>query len=319
MIPTHGAVTSVFHLANAIRHGSQPDLPSWIRAARDRSAYLAAAIDHEPAARFLLGAGLVSSAGAIGTGARLRAVADVADRTTLVAIASMLLELDPPVWLPLAVAGGKVRWEVVPSKDLEGMEWLQTELEQVLLGAIPQNASDTGTLALGIGRAAELAVFAALTGHGGSAIHVSEISDRFGYDIESIDQVTRRWEVKGCTERTAGTFHLSRNEFNKCQTYGAEWRLVQVEFSGEALVAEQVTAAHIARIRELPTGEILSLTPPETVHFRWESSAMIEPLLEAWVDSDLKVPSGLRLPSLDTLGREVIERGQAGRPIAFTT
>ncbi len=280
MIPTHGAATSVFHLANAIRHGSVADIPSWLRAARDRSAYLAAATDHEPAANFLIKAGLVSLASAIGTSARLRAVADVADRTTLVAIASMMLELDPPAWLPVAIAGGQVRWEVVPSRDLDGMEWLQPELEQMMLSAMLASSPETDQLPLGIGRAAELAVFAGLKSRGGGyATHVAEISDRFGYDIESIDRETSRWEVKGCTERTrGGTFHLSRNEFEKkCRLHGAEWRLVQVEFSGAALVAEHVTASHVASIREVSSAEILSLVPMDTAEFRWEESALLAP------------------------------------------
>lgn len=309
MLPTHGTVTSVFHLANAIRYGSQPDLVSWVRAAGSRSAFLAGAIDHAPAARFLLREGLASSTDVIHPSARLRAVAERADRKTLMSIAALLLELDPPVWLPLAVINGQVRYEVIPSVDIDSLGWLQPELEQLLVNAAPSEAHST--LALGIGRAAELVVLEALTRVCDSAIHVSGISDRFGFDIESTNGTrVRRWEVKGCTERTAGTFHLSRNEFEKGRAYGSAWKVVQVEFSAAAVVAEHVTAAHIAKVQELSTAEILALAPQDSDHFQWEVSALIAPPTHAWTPSSIEIPLSLDLPSFDTLGREVLEMRQ---------
>jgi hypothetical protein len=289
---------------------------TWVRAARARSAYLAAAIDHEPAARFLIREGLVSSAAGIGPRARLKAVSDRADRPTLLAIAALLLEVDPPPWLPIAVIDRQLHWEVIPAADMEGMAWLQPELEQLLLSAAPRTSLDNDPLALGIGRAAELVVFGALTHSGGSAIHVSGISDRFGYDIESTQGTgVRRWEVKGCTERTASAFHLSRNEFEKCRAFGPEWTVVQVEFAGAALVAEHVTAAHISKVRELPAIEVVGLVPPDSNHFVWETSAVVTPPPQAWAPSTLQVPASLRLPSLVRLGIEAQQLRRSDRAV----
>jgi hypothetical protein len=311
MLPTHGSVTSVFHLANAIRHNNQPDIASWVCAARDRSAFLAAAIDHQPAATVLIRKGLVSSIGGIRPTARLQAVSGRANRTTLVAIAAMLLELDPPAWLPVAVVDGKVHYEVIPSKDIESLEWLRPELEQLLLDAALTGTPRSNLLALGIGRAAELAVLEALTDSGRSAIHLADISDSFGYDIESTnDTGVRRWEVKAGTERTAGTFHLTRNEFEKCAAYRSEWTIVRVEFAGAALVAEHVTAADITRVQELPAAELLALVPLDTDHFHWETSALVTPPAHAWAPSSIEVPSTLQLPSFDALGHQVLQLRQ---------
>lgn len=314
MLPTHGCVTSVFLLANAVRHSSQPDVTTWVRAAGARSAFLAAALDHEPTARYLIREGLVSSAMGIDSSRRLRAVSARADRRTLIAIAALLLEVDPPTWLPIAVVNGQVRYEVIPSADLESLEWLIPDLEQLLVNAAPPQSRDENTLALGIGRAAELAILAALTADNRPAIHMSAISNRFGYDIESTDHTgVRRWEVKGCTERTASGFHLSRNEYEKCCVFGSEWTVIQVEFAGAALVADVITAEHISSVRELPSAAVVNLVPPDTDEFQWEKGALITPPPRTWAPSSVKIPAGLRLPSLDMLGLEALQLHERGR------
>lgn len=303
-------MNSAFLLANAIRYGGVPDVAAWVRGARDRSSFLAAAIDHEPVAQELLRGRLATSADVIRPSARLRAASERADRPTLMAIAALLLEINPPPWLPIAVVDAEVRFEIIPSADLVALEWLQPELEQILIDVSGNYPVTTGVLALGVGRAAELVVLAALEGAQRSPIHVSEISDRFGYDIETAAGEPRRWEVKGCTERTAGTFHLSRNEFNKCRLYGGDWRLVQVEFLGAAVVAEHLTAEHVAGIKELSADEILGLAPPDSDEFLWEASARMTPRRLAWAASSLEVPPDIRLANFDALGREVLATRQ---------
>ena len=115
----------------------------------------------------------------------------------MVAIASMVVGLAPPVWLPFVVIDGQVHFELIPSADLEALEWLRRELEHILL-ACARSVPSPDTTALGIGRAAELAALTALTASGALVTHVSAVSDRFGYDIESTSgDVLRRWEVKG--------------------------------------------------------------------------------------------------------------------------
>lgn len=108
--------------------------------------------------------------------------------------------------------------------------------------------------------------------------------------------------------RTRGTFHISRNEYEKCSRYGDEWCVVQVEFSIESLVAEQINSDHVAAIRELPAAEVLSLIPPDSKEFCWEASARLTPPPLAWRESEVGVPSDLRLASFDALGREVLAR-----------
>lgn len=307
MLPTHGAVTSVFHLANSVRHTSQPDTAAWVSAASSRSSFLAAAIDHRPTAVFLLDAGLALADTAITPSPRLRAMSRQADRPTLTAIADLLLETAPPAWLSVAVVGGEVRYEFIPSNDLAGLAWLRPELDQLLVNAAHRTPHRSDILALGLGRAAELTIFAALEQLRASPVHVAEISDRFGYDIETVRGRARRWEVKGCTTRTAESFHLSRNEFDQCRRYSAEWLLVQVEFTPEALTTKSLTASHVSAIRELPSDVLLAIPPSESTEFYWETSARISPPARAWVQSTLTMPAGFRLPSIDQLGQQAVE------------
>ena len=307
MLPTHGAVTSVFHLANSVRHTRQPNIAAWVSAASSRSSFLAAAIDHGPAAAFLLDAGLVLADTAITPSPRLRAVSRQADRPTLIAIADLLLQTAPPAWLPVAVVGGEVRYEFIPSNDFVGLAWLQPELDQLLINAADQAPQHSDAVALGLGRAAELTVLAALNRLRASPVHVAEISDRFGYDIETVRGHARRWEVKGCTTRTAESFHLSRNEFDQCRRYSDEWLLVQVEFKPEAVTAEWLLASHVSAIRELPSRTLLAIPPAESAQFYWETSARIAPPACAWVTSTLTVPNDFRLPSIDKLSQQAAE------------
>jgi hypothetical protein len=307
VIPTHGAVTSVFHLANSVRHTSQPDTAAWVSAASSRSSFLSAAIDHRPVAALLIEARLVLADGAISSHPRLRALSRQADRPTLIAIADLLLEIAPPIWLSIAVVGGEVRYEFIPSNDFAGIAWLQPELDQLLISAAHRTPKHSDTLALGLGRAAELTVLAALEHLQASPVHVAEISDRFGYDIETVRGHARRWEVKGCTTRSAESFHLSRNEFDQCRQYSDEWLLVQVEFAPEALTAESLSASHVSAIRELPTAMLLAIPPPESAQFFWDTSARIAPPASAWVPSSLTIPNDFHLPSIDTLGHKAAE------------
>jgi len=306
MLPTHGAVTSVFHLANSMRHTAYPDISAWVAAAGTRSSFLAGAIDHRPAAEFLIDANLVIPAVVICPSPRLKAVSRQADRPTLIAIARLLLEIAPPRWLHIAV-DGRVRHEFIPSADLQGLSWLRPELDQLLVDAANRPSELSDIIALGLGRAAELTILATLDNLETSPTHVSEISDRFGYDIETVRGPALRWEVKGCTTKTSGSFHLSRNEFDKCQRYPDEWRLVQVEFVPGALTAEFLTESHISTIRELLAGDLIDLAPAETGPFYWETSARMAPPESAWALSALTAPGDLFLPSIRELGKHALE------------
>ena len=311
MLPTHGAVTSVFHLANSMRHTTYPCVSAWVDAASARSSFLAAAIDHRPTADFLLGANLALRGAKIEPSPALNALSRQADRRTLIAIARLLLEVSPPEWLQAAVRTD-VRYEFIPSADLQSLGWMCPELEQVLIDAASGLPKRSDSIAHGLGRAAELAIFSALDKLHTSPVHVSEISDRFGYDIETARGPALRWEVKGCTTRTARSFHLSRNEFDKSQQYPHEWRLVQVEFAPGALTAEFLTGSHVRAIRELNASQIAAMVPSETGVFSWETSALITPPTNSWELSTLTTPKGFRLPGVAELGKYALEaRGSA--------
>jgi hypothetical protein len=306
MLPTHGMVSSVFYLSHSIRDSTYPDMAAWVRAAGNRSSFLSAAIDHLPAAHFLVESNLVSVEGEIRPSRTLRALSRQADRSTLIAIASVVLNLAPPPWLGIAV-GAKVRYEFIPTADLQGLEWLRPELDQLLLDANDRRRGGSNLLALGIGRAAELAIFAALERKHRSPVHVSEISDRFGYDIETSQGGVGRWEVKGCTEATSASFHLSRNEFEKSQLHSKDWTLIQVQFASAALTSDFVTGLHVAAIRELPPRALRDLIPANSATFYWEASARITPPGDAWLPSALTVPDELCLPTFTELGKHALE------------
>lgn len=309
MLPTHGSVTSVFHLANALRFGPQPNLTAWVEAARARVAYLAAALDHTARAKYLVDAGLVSADTEIVPTKRLLSVSARADRATKLAIAAIILEQSPPPWLQVAVLGSSVRFEVIPSADLDALSWLGDELERLLVDAAYIDPQSPDTVKLGVGRAAELVVLAALVQRGEYPLHVSEISDRFGYDIESTHNGSiRRYEVKGCTSSTSASFHLSRNEFEKSKLFGVEWRIVQVAFADEVLVSEAIHPRHVLGIRELSSAEVVTLIPPDLEEFRWETSALLMPDPGRWRSSTLAVPVELNLPGIQYLGSESLNR-----------
>jgi hypothetical protein len=306
VLPTHGTVTSVFHLANSLRHSTYPDVAEWVRAAGARSSFLSAALDHRPVANFLIAARLVAREPVVKQSRQLAALSRQADRSTLVAIARLLLEHAPPQWL-LAAVDGQVHEELIPWADLQGLAWLRPELNQILVDTAVELNEHTDSIALGLGRAAELAIFSALDAINASPVHVSEISDRFGYDIEALTGPATRWEVKGSTTNTSDSFHLSRNEFEKSQRFCEEWRLVQVEFEPSVLTSDFVAVSHISIVRELRSDVLKEVAPLETGAFRWETSALITPPAGSWSVSSLKVPDDFRIPGIGALGKQAIE------------
>jgi hypothetical protein len=281
-------------------------MAAWASSAGQRSSFLSAALDHRRAAEFLLKSKLVRSAPNIMLSPRLKALSERADRPTLTAIARVLLELAPPPWLFVAV-DKQVRYEFVPSNDLRALDWLRPELDQLLLDAAFGSADRPDLIARGLGRAAELTVFAALQLLDASPIHVADISDRFGYDIETARGPVRRWEVKGATRNTSDSFHLSRNEFDQGVRHPVEWQVIQVEFASNAFTAEWLTASHVSRIRELSVTDLLMLTPPETDSFHWESGARITPPGNMWSRSTLTAPTDMQIPSIIELGKQAHE------------
>jgi hypothetical protein len=126
----------------------------------------------------------------------LAGLSECADTPTLRAIARLLLKAAPPNWIWFAVRNGQVAKEYVPAGDLENLAWIEPELDQMLLDAFDAIVNREGDEFLkAMGDAAELMVLAALRRAGANPLHVSRLSDSYGYDIECSGEKKSRIEV----------------------------------------------------------------------------------------------------------------------------
>jgi hypothetical protein len=251
------------------------------------------ALQLDDIAEGLLRLGLVSAHGRIVLCDALEGLSEQADRPTLLAIARVLLRASPPSWLRFVLRDGQVAREYVPTEDLESLVWMEPELDQVLLdacGAVFEQDDEAFLKAMG--NVAELFVMAALKRAGACPLHVSKLSDSYGYDIECEGKTVDRIEVKAASQSSQLHFHISRNEFEKSSQYGREWRLVQVVFSNKAFVSERLDASHIDIVRELRHGVLQELVPTDTEAFRWMKSARISTNLDFWRTADVTLDPG---------------------------
>jgi hypothetical protein len=212
-----------------------------------------------------------------------------ADSVTLLAIARVLISKEPPFWLTLAVQDRRVLREYIPQDALEELSWIEPNLDEFLISlhlssadAVRENAFNKW-----LGDAAELFVFAALNKARAAPIHVAKISDAYGYDIECTGSCTGKIEVKAASRNTQSSFYISRNEFDKSQIYGAEWRLIQVVFTNRAFVDRQLGASHIHAARQLDAATLAALVPKDTSCFKWTESALITAPAASWAPADL--------------------------------
>lgn len=268
---------------------------------------MAGAVDLDGCAQGILRLGLANISDTLRLDQVLSVLSDRADRRTLTAIAALLLRLDPPPWIFMAVRGGVVFREYIPSDDLRDLEWLEPHLDHLLIeAAVVLDRHHLQPLREALGRAGELVVLAAAAEAGFLARHVADVSDAYGYDIELYTPSRQRLEIKSTTSAREGVFHLSRNEFDKCRKYGHEWRLVQVTFDSLIFTDDSISASHVLAIRELAGSELLDLVPPDSTTFRWTDSAVVRPRGDAWVPSELQVPGSLRLPSVRELSARLV-------------
>lgn len=302
MLATHGAASGVFLLANAAKYGSCEDLDTWVRSARGKSGFMAGAVDLIGCAQGIVRLGLATVSDVVRLHRELLILSERADRQTLIGISSLLFRNDPPPWISLAVRNGVVFREYIPSDDLRDLEWLEPHLNHLLIEAGERIARDRiEPLREALGRAGELAVLAAATDAGWDPLHVADLSDTYGYDIEIHAPSPQRLEVKSATVRSQDTFHLSRNEFNKCVQYGQEWRLIQVTFDSSIFTDRFVSASHILSIKEIASRTLQDLVPHDTATFEWSESAILRPPTRSWVPSKLSVPESFHLPSIRDL------------------
>ncbi|MGA5306596.1 protein NO VEIN domain-containing protein [Micromonospora taraxaci] len=283
MLPRRGTAYAVLLLCHAARLAARRDVADWVRAARSHGTFVAAATDLTSPAEHLLAAGLADQAEGIVLAPPLAGIAAIADGATLRHIARVLLTADPPAWLRIAVSPNGVARHYIPTADLQALEWLDPQLDDMLVDVCRAVSSPRNTeVRKRIGNAAEAVVLAALRADGRHPTHVAAISDAFGYDIEIAGSPVLRIEVKGCSANSRGTFHLSRNEYDRSQFYDDEWLLTQVVFANEAFIAPSLKPAHVIGIFEVNAREIASAVPPDTAEFAWTDSAVITPPPEAW-------------------------------------
>ncbi|MGW9193061.1 protein NO VEIN domain-containing protein [Micromonospora chersina] len=283
MLPKRGTAYAVLLLCHAARLAARRDVADWVHAARVHGTFVAAATDLNTPAEYLLAAGLAEQAEAIVLASPLDGIAGIADGATLRHIARVLLIVNPPAWLRIAVSPQGVARQYIPTADLRALEWLGPELDDILIDVCRAVSGPRDVeIRKRIGDAAEAVVLAALRADGRHPTHVAAISDAFGYDIELAGHPKLRIEVKGCSANSRGTFHLTRNEYDKSRSYDHEWLLTQVVFANEAFVAPCLEPGHIIGIFEVSAREIESAVPPDTREFTWTDSAMVTPPPEAW-------------------------------------
>lgn len=304
MLPSRGFCHGVFLLGHAARQKERYSLEEWIESANERSTFMSKALRLEDIAKELLKIGLATTKGRICLDNSFTGLFEKADKSTLLAIARLVFLAKPPNWLRLVVHNGQIVREYIPTEDLEGLAWVEPGLDQMLLDGYGIFAAQDDGFLKAMGDAAELFVLAALRRKGENPLHVSKISDAYGYDIECLGKTIHRIEVKASSQSTQSTFYISRNEFEKSGRYGQEWRLVQVVFSSKAFVATRLDSSHVDCLRELKRGALQELVPADTQTFKWTGSAKISTVSEFWsppgfeLDPDFSIPGfGSEAPS----------------------
>ena len=291
MLPSQGRCIAVFLLARVARLKVRQNVEEWVESARSASSFMAASVNLQQPAQALISCGLVSTGQGIQLGSALAPFTSAADRVTLFGIARLLLLASPPLWLNLAV-DNQVKREYIPSWDLQELSWLDPDLDALLLEvrtALGDSSQDD--LRRELGSAAELLIMSALNAAGVDALHVARISDAFGYDIECHSPSIDRIEVKAAGENTRGTFHLTRNEFDKSREYPNQWRLLQVVFMNRAFVQRRLDASNVLGIFQLRTGALGKVIPADTEAFRWTASAEVRPSPDEWFHAAIKLES----------------------------
>jgi hypothetical protein len=290
LIPSRGRCHGVLLLCHSARLGVRRGYTEWIEAARRRPTFMAGALNLDQIARDLVQLGLASlSPERVVVDPALAELSSQADPATLLAIAKVLLSKKPPFWLTFAIQDRRVLREYIPQDALEDLSWIEPNLDEFLISLHLSSAESTLENAFNkwLGDAAELFIFAALNKARAAPIHVSKISDAYGYDIECTGSGTSKIEVKAASRNTQRSFHISRNEFDKSQIYRTEWRLIQVVFKNRAFVDSQLNSSHIHAVRQLDAATLTELVPKDTAFFKWTESALITAPAAIWAPVDL--------------------------------
>jgi hypothetical protein len=283
MFPTRGTCHGVFLLVRSACSAPRRSLNEWIAFARSMPTVMAAAINLDALAASLCTCGLASlQNGKINLDERLVRVGEAATDEVLMSIAALLLRLDPPPWLHSAVASGFFRPELVPFPDLKALEWLGQDIEP-LLAAVKDESAEDDAFRTWLGSVGESLVVALERCRGASVRHVSLVSDRFGYDVESLSSGRRRLEVKTSVVGSEHRLFLTRNEVTAAARHFAEWFLIQVVLKPEALAAPNVTPCHVERMRQLPSSSVIGVLPQDSIHCRWVETVELATRDMDWV------------------------------------
>lgn len=298
VFPSQGCCHGVFLLGYTAKLKEWQSIDDWVQAARNRLTFMSKALDLDHIAKRMLSLGLAIFQDHVELDHSLELVLDQADKPTLQAIAKLLLKASPPSWLWFTVHEGRVAREYVPTSDLDNLVWMDPDLDTVLIDVYDTIANrEENHFRKAMGDAAELFVLAALRQTGAKPLHVSRLSDSYGYDIECREARIDRIEVKAASQTSLESFHISRNEFEKSSGHGLEWRLVQIVFSTQAFVADRLQSSHIIAIRQLRHGALQELVPIDTPSFKWSESAQIFPPTDTWEPANISLD-----PSFSTAG-----------------
>jgi hypothetical protein len=290
MLPKKGIAHAICLLSHAATLKRRTDIDDWVSSASALSASLSVAADLRPPAEWLVHVGFVVAEDHVIIAPPLKALSGRADRSTLLAIARLTLRASPPGWLPVAVGASGVVREYIPSRDLEALLWIDPDLDALLMDVGAEIAvTRENAFKERMGAAAEALLIAAFERAGRSPLHVSKLSDAYGYDIEMSNPAFDRVEVKAAGINTSGRFMLTRNEYNKSLSYGSQWRLVQVVFSASAFAAERLHHHHVEAVLQLKHGSVAALVPPDTPGFVWMESAELKPDPSCWTPLEIEL------------------------------
>lgn len=291
MLPTYGAVTGVFLLVHAATAKHRKSRADWLSAASGRPSFHAGALDLANLADELTRVRLaaVDRQTGVQLEGRLLELGRIADRATLMSIATLLLTVDPPPWLGVAVnSDGIILREYIPSRELTQMTWLDPQLDDILRSArrVAHSSVDEA-IRKALGDLAESVVLRHFIVTDRRPVHVARVSDAFGYDIELSVGGVERIEVKASSSRTQGSFHLTRNEYEKAKYYGDEWSLIQVTFDSRAVLDQSLEQGRVLGARQVRSEHIVDLVPSDTEHFSWTETALLTPRSGDWAEFDL--------------------------------
>lgn len=290
MLPKHGVAHGVFLLAYAATIAPRRDLQEWMQAARLHGSVLSEATDLITPAGQLVDCGLVKLDNWVEVSPQLSSRVDQDRPAALRDIAQLLLLASPPSWLTFAVGESGVAREYIPASDLMSLGWLEPDLDDMLMLAYEQQCSSSATMiSEDIGRVGELFVLAALRYGGATATHVSLFTDSVGYDIEVSRPARLRLEVKAAGPKTAGRFHLTRNELAASRRHGREWLLVQIVFNSAAFLTPELNATHVEGMKVIDSEVIEPIILPDTPYFSWETSARLTVPADMWTQADFKL------------------------------